>query len=292
MRAHSFESSMKSARASYIAGTFPISIPSFYRKYNLEMQKYPAMIVYHATVKSFKTELEAFRKVNELFPNRVALMIDTYDIKQGVKNAVTVAKELKQKGQALLGVVIDSGDLIKLAKYVRQELDKEGFPEIKIVLGSNLDEYKLKKIKEAETPFDIAMVNTEGVTSSDSPVLETVYKLAELRHGSKIMPVAKFAPGKQSYPGRKQVFRAEDFSKDILGLEGENLGHPLLIKMVEEGRLVYKIPSLDETRSYIHKQLKQMPQRLLDIEKEQDYQVEISSNLKQLTEKVRKEHIK
>ncbi|GAI24083.1 unnamed protein product, partial [marine sediment metagenome] len=119
--AHSFESSMKSARASYIAGTFPISIPAFYRKYSIEMQKYPVMIAYHATVKSFPSELEAFRKVNELFPSRTALMIDTYDIKQGTKNAIIVANELKQKGQMLLAVVIDSGDLAELTKYCLQK---------------------------------------------------------------------------------------------------------------------------------------------------------------------------
>ena len=250
------------------------------------------MIVYHATIKSFKTELEAFRKVNELFPNRVALMIDTYDIKQGTKNAITVARELKEKGRSLMGVVIDSGDLIKLSKYARAELDKAGFSEVKIVLASNLEEYKIKKIKEEKAPVDVALVNTEGVTSSDSPILEAIYKLAELQKGEEVRPVAKFSSGKKSYPGKKQVFRSENFDKDVIGLENENLGQPLLIKMVEKGKLVYEIPSLDQTRGYIHEQIKKIPKKLLDIENEQVYPVEISKKLQKLTEEVRKEHVK
>lgn len=291
MRAHGFESAMKAARASYIAGTYPISFPAFYRKYKIKMPRNPAMIAYHATIKSFKTEEEAFRKVNELFPNRMAVMIDTYDIGQGIKNAIKIAKELKEQGKSLLGVVIDSGDLVESAKYVKQELNESGLPEVKIVLASNLDEYKIKKLEAEGIKADVLMVNTEGATSSDAPVLEAVYKLAEVRRENEIIPVAKFATGKISYPGRKQVFRTNDFVRDIIGLEEENLGNPLLIQVIEKGKIIYANFSLDEIKKYVFRQIEKMPVELLNIAKKYRYRVNISAGLKKLANNVKKKHM-
>ena len=44
-------------------------------------------------------------------PHNSIFLVDTYDIVEGVKNAITVAKEMEERGDRLLGIRIDSGDL-------------------------------------------------------------------------------------------------------------------------------------------------------------------------------------
>ena len=185
VRAHSFESSMKSARNSYLAGTKAIASPSFYRKYHLPIPE-GLTIAYHAFIKSFPTELEAMRAASEIFGGGIMLMVDTYDFKQGLKNAIIIAKELEARGKQLKGIVIDSGDLAALAKYSRKVLDKAGCQYVKITLASNLDEYKITELQKKKAPADAFLVVTEGVTSSDDPKLEVVYKMAQLQLGRQI----------------------------------------------------------------------------------------------------------
>lgn len=60
---------------------------------------------------AFDSELEAFRAYAKEFPNNCVLLVDTYDIEQGVKNAIKVGLEMKQCGQKLSAIRIDSGDL-------------------------------------------------------------------------------------------------------------------------------------------------------------------------------------
>ena len=52
---------------------------------------------------------------------------------------------------------------------------------------------------------------TDVVTVADDPKLEVIYKLAEIEINGKIIPTMKWAPGKRSLPGKKQVFRSEKF---------------------------------------------------------------------------------
>lgn len=292
MRISSFEAGMKASRAGYIAGANG-AFPAFYRKYGITP---PALSLnsYHAVIKSFPTELDAFRAANKLFPNRTRPMVDTYDFEQGIQNIITVSRELREKGESIAAINIDSGDLHKRAVYARRELDKAGFPDIKILLASNLDEYKITKLERTNTPADTYLCATEVSTISDAPKIEVVYKMSELRHGHRIRPLAKLTQGKESYPGRKQVFRAFDsrgkMAGDIIGIEQERLGTPLLVPMIRKGKLVYDLPLLDDIRGYVEGQVSQLPKRYLSIEKEYTYPVKVSAKMKKLFASVKKEH--
>ena len=58
------------------------------------------------------SEIEAFRKYAEIYPDNCILLVDTYDtLRSGVPNAITVFNELKAKGKKPLGIRLDSGDL-------------------------------------------------------------------------------------------------------------------------------------------------------------------------------------
>lgn len=293
LRAQSFESALKCARASYIAGAIGgNSVPAVAKKLNTPLIQ-PLTVAYHAVIKSFPTELEAMRNMANLFKGRISLMVDTYDFNQGVKNAIIVAKELKQKGLSLYGIMIDSGDLLKLCIQARKMLDEEGFQDIKITIASNLDEYKIQELNEKNIPADAFLIATEAIAVPDAPKLETVYKLAELQSKDKITYCAKFAPGKESYPGRKQIFRIKKeniIERDIIGLEGENLGEPLLIEVIQNGDLVYELPIIDNIKQFVQKQLGQLSKYLLELDKQHSFKVEISQKLGELFDRVKEEH--
>lgn len=295
LRADSFESAMKCARAAYIAGAVGSnSVKSFSRKYKLETIQ-PLTVAYHAVIKSFPTEIEAMRKMSELFNGKISLMVDTYDFTQGVKNAIIIAKELKQKGIDLYGIMIDSGNLLDLCVKARKMLDSDGFNNVKITVASNLDEYKIKELNDKKIPADAFLIATEAIAVPDAPKLETVYKLAELNHNNEIIYCAKFAPRKESYPAKKQVFRLADdkgkIQQDIIGLENESLGESLLIEIIKDGKLIYNLPNLDEIKDYVKSQINRLPKKFLDIDKQHKFKVKISDKLKELFEKVKKDHV-
>ena len=80
----------------------------------------------HSWVMSFPDELTAFRAYAEAFPKNCVLLVDTYDVEQGIKNAITVGLEMRERGERLSGIRIDSGDLSWLARMARAMLDEAG----------------------------------------------------------------------------------------------------------------------------------------------------------------------
>ena len=72
------------------------------------------------------SELEAFRAYAREFPRNCVLLVDTYDVEQGIRNAITVGLEMRARGEHLAGIRIDSGDLAWLAKMARRMLDEAG----------------------------------------------------------------------------------------------------------------------------------------------------------------------
>lgn len=247
----------------------------------------------HAFIKSFDSEIEALRAAVRNFPDAISPMIDTYNSKQGIANAVKIADELKAMGKCLESVYIDSGDLLEEAKYARQKLDAAGHKKTKIVVASNLDEYKISKLISAGIPADKFAIVTEVVTSADAPKLEMVYKMAQIEDNGKIRYTAKFSPGKISLPGKKQVFRILKNSvieKDVIGLENEKLGEPLLVPIFKKGKLVYKIPSTEEHKKYTMNQLSTLPEKLKNIFEDHKPPVEISREVSELLEVVKTQH--
>lgn len=292
-RAHSFESALKYGRSAYILGSPSALVPSFARKFNLPSSRVSSK-TYHAFIKSFPSELVAMRAAASVF-DKLDLMIDTYNIKQGIKNAIIVAKENGKS--AVEGVVIDSGkdvyDFIRQARFVRKELDKAGLKKVKITMAGNFEEYKIAILAKHNAPIDMVVIATEGVTSSDQPKLEVVLKLAEIRQKGQVQYKAKLTPGKESYPGRKQVFRVykkNKVHKDIIGLETEKLGKLMLKKVMTKGRLTKKLPNLDTLRKYASQQISTLPDSLKEINKKYEYPVRVSKEIIKIMNQLRKKH--
>jgi nicotinate phosphoribosyltransferase len=200
------------------------------------------------------------------------------------------------------GIRLDSGNLFQLSKESRRLLDNAGHTQTKIMATGDLNENVISDLVNMHAPIDSFGVGTDLSTSRDDPVMGGVYKLVavKLSHTlekgkdssihNKIVYTMKTSPGKKTYPGPKQIFRIikkDRIKKDILVLEeedGKNLkdGVPLLVKMVDKGKLVCKLPSLVEIQRYHIEQLNLLPKSYKRLEF-MPFPVEFSKRLKAIT---------
>lgn len=134
------------------------------------------------------------------------ILVDTYNIPEGIRRAVHAANTLGVSGPG--GIRIDSGDLHEETVNARELLDSLGAIDTKIVLSSDIDEYAISEMKERGTPVDAVGAGTRVVTGSGAPTAEMVYKLVQIND----MPVSKRAEGKISTGGIKVTYR--EFHED------------------------------------------------------------------------------
>ncbi|MCX5703902.1 MAG: nicotinate phosphoribosyltransferase, partial [Candidatus Omnitrophica bacterium] len=280
-RTHGADAGIKVGRSSYIAGFSGSSNVLAGKLYHIPIVGTMA----HSFVMSFKQEMDSFLAYSNIFPERTILLVDTYDAKKGIENAVTIGLYLKEKACRLQGIRLDSGDIVSLSKLARRMLDKAGLNYVKIFASGNLDEFKIQDLLKRGARLDCFGVGTNMGTSIDAPCLDVIYKISEVTdEEGRFLPTMKLSKGKVTYPGRKQVFRVQDkkgrYIRDILGLEKEKLaGKPLLIRVIEGGRLIYKVPSLDRIRIFTKASLSRFPQRLKEVALRFKYPVTVSPGL-------------
>jgi len=281
-RDHGPEAALGVAYAGYLAGLDGTSNVEAGRLLGLPVVGTMA----HAYVMSFSSELEAFRAFAADHPAPV-LLIDTYDTLEGARHALEVARELRAEGRALAGVRIDSGDLPTLTRKVRRLFDEAGFPEVKILISGDLDEYRIQAFLAAGGVADGYGVGTRLGTSYDLPALGGVYKLVEDAAGVRW----KTSPGKRTLPGRKQVWRRwdEDAVRDVLGLADETqAGEPLLAPRMKDGRRLAEPEPLAEARARVRGWLARLPEdlRVIAEDPKPNYPVEVSSGLAALVRRL------
>jgi nicotinate phosphoribosyltransferase len=256
----------------------------------------------HSWVQSFDDELSAFRAYAEHFPDSCVLLVDTYNtLKSGVPNAITVARELKQKGHQLVGIRLDSGDLSYLSKKSRKMLDSAGFQEVKIVASNQLDEHIIQSLLSEGAPIDVFGVGTSLVTGKYDAALDGIYKLSYF-DGKASLKISENIE-KMTLPGTKNLHRFTDqdnlFVADGISLAGENdfelIYHPsapekykkvdgfkkeaLLRQVVASGKTVIQRCSPQETAAYTHERLKQLPEEHKRFLNPHVYKVGISEKL-------------
>lgn len=239
----------------------------------------------HSWIQSFDNELEAFRAYAKTHPKNTILLVDTYDtLKSGVPNAITVAKEMEQNGEHLIGIRLDSGDLAYLSKKARKMLDNAGLDKVQIMASNQLNEYVIKTLlKDQNASIDGFGVGTELITGKDNAALDGVYKLAEIEGEPKM----KFSENieKVTLPGKKKVVRFLDeegkFYRDGILLENEDpktvetLYHPvypekntkikglqsesLFSKVYEKGKILIDKKTPKEIHAYLERRAALLP---------------------------------
>lgn len=152
----------------------------------------------HSWIMAFDDELEAFRAYAAAMPGNCTLLVDTYDVNEGVKNAIVVGLEMAQRGEKLSAIRIDSGDLAWLSKMARCRLDEAGLTDCGIVLSNDLDEYTIQSLRDQGACATAYGVGTKLVTAYDQPSLGGVYKLSALRPSSSDLWEDKLKLSEQS----------------------------------------------------------------------------------------------
>lgn len=218
----------------------------------------------HSFIQSYGNELEAFRAFGRAYGAATVFVVDTYDTRVGIDRAVSVATEMTGEAVMPRGVRIDSGDLSRHAEYARRRLDDAGLHEMKVFVSGGLDEYEIDRLVATEhAPIDGFGVGSALGVSADAPSLDSVYKLVAFDG----RPVHKTSPGKKTWPGAKQVWRAADWTDDMLGLADEaapGTGYgPLLQLVMDRGKRVGAGScSLSEANDHFERQWQGLPDRL------------------------------
>lgn len=282
-RTHGIDAALKAARSSYMSGFSGTSNVLAAKLYAIQAVGTMA----HSFVMSFSDEAESFKAFFETFPDKCILLVDTYDTKKGIRNAIRIARDFKARGHLLKGIRLDSGNICSLSKMARRLLDEAGFKETKILASGDLDEYKIERLLEARAPIDAFGVGTRMGVSADAPSLDVIYKIGEVTNSDGVFfPTMKLSEGKATLPGRKQVFRVFDgkgfFQRDIVGLETERLGQPLLKEVMRAGELISRERPLETIRNEAAGNLGRLKKEYKALRPEAAYPVRISPGLKKL----------
>ena len=290
-REQGIDAGMKVARSSYIAGCQGTSNVLAGLAYGIPVFGTMA----HSFVMSYPKEIDAFRAFTKTFPNKSTLLIDTYNDISGAEKAAVIAKELEQRGCRLGGVRLDSGDLVKASKKIREFLDEQGLGYVKIFASGDLDEFKVKELLAEGARIDSFGVGTKMGTSADRPYLDVIYKLCETgTPAGSFSPIMKLSKDKITLPGRKQVYRCMDamgvLERDTIALTDEKAeGEPLLVKVMERGRLTRELPSLEKIKADAAANLSKLPDQYKALTNAQVYPVELSRNLLNLVKTLKRQ---
>lgn len=311
-RAQGIDGGLTASRAAYIGGCDSTSNLLAGKLFGIPVKGTHA----HSWVMCFGDEREAFLEYAKALPNNCVFLVDTYDTRQGVRNAIETGRWLREAGHEMVGIRLDSGDLAALSLAARKMLDEAGFPEARIVASNDLDEHQIEMLHKKGAKITVWGVGTRLATGGDQPALGGVYKLAAVRDRDPVTD----QPGpwqhriklseqsiKTTNPGLQQVRRFSDdsgfvadaiyqtdqppksdwsvvpFATDnpftlLENLKAENL----LVPIFRSGKRVYDPPSAKAARERRQSQIDQLPDAIARLNEPETYPVGLEKNLHQL----------
>ncbi|MFG2038479.1 nicotinate phosphoribosyltransferase [Dactylosporangium sp. NPDC048998] len=245
------ESAVAAARAAYLAGFAFTSNLEAGRRYGIPTTGTAA----HAFTLLHDSEPAAFGSQVATLGKQTTLLVDTYDIAQGIRNAIAVA------GPDLRAVRIDSGDLSVLASESRALLDSLGATDTQIIVSGDLDEYAIAAL--AAEPVDAYGAGTAVVVGSGAPTAGLVYKLVEVDG----RPVVKRSENKGTVGGRKTAVRrhkptgtaTEEIVVSLGAPEPRPHDRPLQRTLLRGGEPAEDLPTLADSREHLRQCLISIP---------------------------------
>jgi nicotinate phosphoribosyltransferase len=258
----------------------------------------------HSFIQSYDDELQAFRDFADSNPDNCVLLVDTYNtLKSGVPNAIKAGLEMEGRGQRLKAIRLDSGDLAYLARESRKMLDDAGLNYVGIAVSNQLDEYVIKSLLEQGAPIDIFGVGTRLMAGLPDGALDGVYKMSFTKDKPRIK--LSESQAKVTLPHRKQVYRVRTSEghltgADVIALRNEEnisgMHHifeagksmkfrdyrlePLMHKVMEDGKRVMPVFSIEEIKSYSTGRIAELPPEYKRFENPHIYKIGLSTRLK------------
>ncbi|MGB9688989.1 nicotinate phosphoribosyltransferase [Thermogutta sp.] len=307
-RAQGFEAALIAARATYIGGCVGTSNVLAGKLWDIPVRGTQA----HSWILAFGDERRAFQAYAESYPSSCVLLVDTFDTIQGVKHAIEVAQKLKQKGHRLVGIRLDSGELVALSQKARQMLDEAGLNDVLIFASGDLDEYRITRLKTAGAQINAWGVGTRLTTAFDEPALSVVYKLAAIQDGDgnwhdRMKISAESA--KQTLPGILRVRRyyvADQPQMDVIYDERDSQAlqlppqgpekysaedtKELLQPLWMGSEPVHRDRNLEEIREYVQRQLGAFPAECLSLRGAKPFPVKIARGVARRRRQLRFHH--
>lgn len=307
-RAQGYDGAIYGARAAVIGGCVGTACTIADEMFDI-----PALgTMAHSWVQLFDSEYDSFKAWAETYPDNCVLLIDTYNVLlSGVPNAIKVFNEvLKPMGKRPKGIRIDSGDITYLTKKVRIMLDEAGYEDVKITISNSLDEYIIRGVLESGAQIDSFGVGERLITARSEPVFGGVYKLVAIENDGEIIPKIKISENEEKItnPAFKKLYRIFDKSShkaiaDFITLHDEIIDESkpleifnsiftwkkkkiknfyvkdLMVKIFENGKPIYKSPSVMEIKAFSAKEVSKLWSEVLRFENPHAYYVDLSSNL-------------
>ncbi len=314
-RAQGPNGALRASRAAYIGGCASTSNVLCGQIFDIPVSGTHA----HSWVMSFDTELEAFRAFAQAMPHNCILLVDTYDIPTGLKNAIIVGKEMEQRGEKLLGIRIDSGDLAWGTRLARKMLDEAGLNYVSVVATNDLDEYTIASLKSQNASIDSYGVGTKLACAYDQPALGGVYKMSALRksHNDPWEYKIKLSgqQGKRTLPGVLDILRFCDsdgmYRADMIydlsaGEPSKKICHPfdnaltkevsgykphqVLVPLVRGGKSVKLDHNCHDARARVISEMKKIDKSCLRFLNPGVYPVGLDSNLLGMRDRLVAQH--
>ncbi len=246
-------------RAAYIGGLDGVS--------GVLSEKYlglkPMGTMPHALIIVFGKHEEAWKAFDEVMPEdvpRIALVDTFYDERE---ESLMAARLLKEK---LYGVRLDTpssrrGSMLEIAREVRWTLDIHGFKHVKIFISGGINEENIKVLKEVADGFGV------GTSIAFPKSIDISADVVEVFRNDKWEFIAK----RGKLPGAKQLHvcpnHIDERKISLLSEEKEftcskcgSTLKPVMVKYIDQGKLVRKLPKLSDIRKYVLNQIFKLPE--------------------------------
>ncbi|MCX8196078.1 MAG: nicotinate phosphoribosyltransferase [Acidilobaceae archaeon] len=243
-------------RAAYIGGVDAVS--------GMLSEKYlglkPRGTMPHALIVVFGDQRKAWKAFAETFSHEtpVIALADTF-LDERVESLM--AAELL--GKELYGVRLDTpgsrrGRMRDIVEEVRWALRRKGYDHVKIVVSGGLDEQEVEELRDVADIFGV------GTSIASAPSVDISADIVEVKGEKGWEPRAK----RGKIPLALQVYRCsvnEEYLAPFDGSERPSCkdgreAEPLLVKYLDRGELVRPLPSLQEIREYVLRQLAELTQ--------------------------------
>ncbi len=236
-------------RAAYIGGFDGVSSIAGAKA----IGKRPMGTMPHALIIVMGDQVRAWKAFDEVMPEevpRIALVDTFYDEKI---EAVMAAEAL---GKRLYGVRLDTpgsrkGSFPQIIREVRWELNIRGYDHVKIIVSGGVNDENIKELAEAGADgFGV------GTSVSNAPVIDFAMDIVEVEG----RPIAK----RGKLAGKKMVWRCpEDLTLVVKPFKStepvcplcDGKMEPLLRRYIRQGEIVEPLPTVDEIREYVLRQL-------------------------------------
>ncbi len=237
-------------RAAYIGGVDGVS--GAFNKETLGIS--PTGTMPHALILVFDDEVDAWKAFDEVIEPEVPriALIDTYNDER-----FATVKAVNALGKRLHGVRIDTprsrrGDLKAMVEEIRWTLKLIGREDVKIYVSGGLNEEKVKELRDLVDGFGV------GTSITFPPSVDLSMDIVEKFVNGSWVPHTK----KGKWPGAKKVWRCSTLDYEItpFNFNSSRCKEDLMIKWLDNGRLVRELPKVKEIREYVLKQLKEAPE--------------------------------